>query len=232
MNVETMEGRTLFSVTVSEGYPGFYEVYGTSAADSIDITVDQVAETFTLDGVTYEGVAFITVFGYDGDDTISLSASSAGYIAAVVVAGDGDDDISINFDGSIWAGNGDDTLDLADSFRGEVYGEAGADEILVHGNNQSPEINGGDGNDLIDASGNNYAVIMYGGAGNDVMYGTAYDDRIYGEGGADVLFGGAGNDIIYSGAGADYDKVDGGSGNDSLYSNGYEAIIVNVETIH
>src|SRR4051812_20183579 len=113
MNVETMEGRTLFSVTVSEGYPGYYEITGTDSADVIDVSVDMEAETFTLDDATYTGVAYILVDAGGGDDTIRLLASSGGYIGASVVAGDGNDTMTVNFDGSIWAGDGDDTLDLS-----------------------------------------------------------------------------------------------------------------------
>src|SRR5687768_2104441 len=102
MNVETMEGRTLLSVTVSEGYPGYYEITGGESADVIDVSVDMDAEAFTLDGETYAGVAYILVDAGGGDDTIRLIASSAGYIGTSVVAGDGDDTITVNFDGSIW----------------------------------------------------------------------------------------------------------------------------------
>src|SRR5688500_19397423 len=119
MIVETMEGRSLFSVTVTEGYPGFYEIHGDEADDVIDVSVDMVAETFTLDGVTYAGAAFISVMSGGGHDSISLLGSDEGYIGASVDAGDGDDSITINFDGAVLAGDGDDTLDLADAFRGE-----------------------------------------------------------------------------------------------------------------
>src|SRR4051794_21303976 len=102
MNIETMEGRTLFSVTVSEGYPGYYDITGDASADAINVSVDMDAETFTLDDVTYTGVAFIAVDGGGGDDTISLLASSPGYIGASVDAGDGNDSVTLNFDGAIW----------------------------------------------------------------------------------------------------------------------------------
>jgi Ca2+-binding RTX toxin-like protein len=229
MIVEAMEGRTLFSVTVTEGYPGFYEIHGDDADDVIHVAVDSAAETFTLDGITYGGVAYISVFGGGGHDSISLLSSSDGYIGAGVDAGAGDDYITINFDGSVWAGDGDDTLDLSDAFRGEVWAQAGNDTILVHGECVEPEIHGGDGDDLIDATGNAYGVAIYGGAGADVIYGTDYDDQIYGGTGADIMAGNGGNDVFFASGDNAADHVNGGGGSDRLYSNGYEASIVGIE---
>jgi Ca2+-binding RTX toxin-like protein len=232
MIVETMEGRTLFSVTVSEGYPGFYDIVGDDADDAIHVSVDMAAETFTLDGVTYGGVAYISVLSGGGHDSISLAGSSdEGYITAGVDAGPGDDSISINFDGSVWAGDGDDTLDLSDAFRGEVWGHAGNDSILVHGECVEPEIHGGDGDDYIDTTGNQYGVAIYGDAGADVIYGSEYCDQIYGGTGADVLHGNGGNDVFFASGDNAADQVYGGGGSDRLYSNGYEADIVAVEHV-
>ncbi len=231
MIVETMEGRTLFSVTVSEGYPGFYDIVGDDADDAIHVSVDMGAETFTLEGVTYTGVAFISVMSGGGHDSISLLGSSEGYISAGIDAGPGDDSISINFDGSVWAGDGDDTLDLADAFRGEVWGGAGNDSIFVHGECIEPEIHGGEGDDYIDTTGNNYGVAIYGDAGADVIHGSDYSDQIYGGTGADILYGNGGNDVFFASGDNAADRVDGGGGSDRLYSNGYEADIVAVEHV-
>ena len=229
MIVEAMEGRTLFSVSVTEGYPGFYEIHGDDADDVIDVAVDMAGETFTLDGVTYEGVAYISVFGGNGHDTISLLGSSKGYIGAGVDAGPGNDAITMNFDGAVWAGDGNDRLHLANAFRGEVWGQAGDDTIVVEAECVEPEIHGGDGDDAIDASGNAYGVAIYGDAGADVIYGSDYCDQIYGGTGADVLNGNGGNDVFFASGDNAADHVSGGTGSDRLYSNGYEATIVGIE---
>jgi Ca2+-binding RTX toxin-like protein len=234
MNVETMEGRTLFSVTVSQDYPGYYEITGDESADTIDVAVDMNAETFSLDGATYDGVAFIIVYGGGGDDVISLIASSTGYIGAAVDAGAGSDLVTVNFDGSIWAGEDDDAVYLSDAFRGEVYGDGGNDEIYVSGDCASPEIYGGAGDDRIDATENNHGVTIHGDDGNDLIYGSRYGDRIYGDSGADVIFGGAGSDGIYAGdpdADGAGDWIDGGVGSDTLDTHGYEIAIESIEHV-
>jgi Ca2+-binding RTX toxin-like protein len=198
MHSEQLESRRMFAITVIQTYPGYYEIHGDGSANTIEVNVSQAGETFTLNGgTTYGGVSYISIFGYGGNDTIHVTGEGFGYIAAAITAGDGDDDVSLNFDGAIWAGQGRDTLDLRDSFRGEVYGEEGDDRICISGETIDAQIEGGNGNDLIDASGNNYGVVIRGGAGNDTIYGSAYDDQLYGEAGDDVIVGNGGNDAIY-----------------------------------
>ena len=219
MRIETLEDRRLMSATVTEGYPGFFEVDGTAGADTINITVSQAAETFTLDGTTYTGVMDISVAGYGGNDSITVASSGEGSIGTSVTGGDGNDTVNVNFPGAIWAGLGDDILYLSDSFRGEVYGEGGADQMYVSGACIDPQINGGAGNDMIDATGNLYGVIIRGGAGDDTIYGSSYNDTIYGDGGVDYLYGNGGNDTFYCRGDGAADHVFGGNGTDILYAN-------------
>src|SRR5689334_20990207 len=80
--LESLEGRKLFAVSVSQGYPGFYEVVGDESADHIDISVSMKDHTFTLDNVTYTDVAYISVQGSGGSDTINvLSVDGRGDIS-------------------------------------------------------------------------------------------------------------------------------------------------------
>jgi Ca2+-binding RTX toxin-like protein len=230
MNIETMEGRTLFSVTVSQGDPGYYAVVGTEGADDVAISVDMDNETFTLNGETYAGVATISVNTAGGDDVVSLLAWSVGYIGANVDTGDGDDIVTLNFDGAITAGGGNDHVDISDSFQGSVEGGDGADSIVVSGGSVDAVISGGDGDDLIDASGNHFSAWLYGGGGDDVIYGSDYADRIYGGAGADALYGGGGNDWIYAGGDGVEDTIDGGSGYDTLVADAVEGEITSVES--
>jgi Ca2+-binding RTX toxin-like protein len=198
MHCERLEIRRMFAVTVEQTYPGYYEIHGDENANTILVAVSMSAETFTLDGTAYGGVAYVSVFGYGGDDHIHVSGDGFGYIGSGITAGDGDDEVSLNFDGAIWAGHGSDTLYLRDSFRGEVYGEVGDDRMYVSGQTIDAEINGGPGNDLIDASGNDYGVVIRGGDGDDTIYGSAHDDQLYGEAGTNVIFGNGGSDAIYA----------------------------------
>ncbi|MEO6437222.1 MAG: hypothetical protein ABIP55_15885 [Tepidisphaeraceae bacterium] len=218
--LESLETRRLFSVIVSEAYPGFYEVHGDNDSDDISVTVSMNEESFTLEGNTYYGVGFISIHSYGGDDTVSvISVDGAGYIAAAVSSGEGDDIVTLNFDGSIWAGSGADILYLTDSFRGQAFGESGDDRMYIVGACVDPEIIGGSGDDLIDCSQNYYGVVVRGGSGSDTIYGSAFDDLIYGEEGSDSIVGGGGNDVLYTGSGSD-DQVDGGNGYDIVYLHG------------
>jgi Ca2+-binding RTX toxin-like protein len=217
MNVEKLETRRCRSVTVTEGYPGFFEVWGDDSANTIAATVSMSAETFTMDGVTYHNVSYISVYGGGGDDTITLLATDGpGFIGTGVTAGSGNDSVTLNFDGAIWAGSGSDTLDLKDSFRGEAYGESGDDHVTVSGECVDPAILGGPGNDVIDATNNHYRVVIRGGCGDDLIFGSLYDDDIYGDEGSDILIGNDGDDTFYSQCGG-ADWVIGGSGMDTLY---------------
>lgn len=219
MHIETLEPRRLRSATVEQTFPGYYEIAGDESDDVIVVNVDQDQATFTLDGVTYSGVSYIYVYGKGGNDSIDVSAPTPGSIGASIDGGDGNDHLALNFDGGIWAGAGDDTIDLRDSFQGEVYGEGGSDQVYVLGECVDPEIQGGDGNDLIDASQNNYGVVIRGGAGNDTIYGSEYADQIYGDAGADRIYGLGGNDTFYCRDG-EADTVFGGGGTDFLYADG------------
>ena len=217
MHIETLEGRRFFAATVVEGYPGYYEIHGDASDDVIDVSVSQSGESFTLDGVTYSGASYISVFGYAGNDFISLhSDEGSGSIAAGVAAGDGEDTVLVNFDGAIWGGIGDDILYLSDSFYGGVHGEDGNDRIYVSGFSLDSEVSGGSGHDYIDASGNYAGLAINGDGGKDTIYGTDYDDEIRGDSGEDELHGNGGNDTFYTRE-QERDVIYGGDGTDIAY---------------
>src|SRR4051812_2890457 len=76
--VEPLENRRLCSVTVTQGWTGYFTIAGTPSADVINVSVSRSAGMFTVDGLTYAGVQFISVIGGDGNDTINVSGSGAG----------------------------------------------------------------------------------------------------------------------------------------------------------
>jgi Ca2+-binding RTX toxin-like protein len=227
MWMENLERRRLLSVTVNQTSPGFYEINGDDSDNAIVVSVSQNDQSFTLDGVTYTGVNYIYVFGNGGNDTIDVSAPSAGSIGASIDGGDGNDNLALNFDGGIWGGEGDDVIHLSDSFQGQVSGDGGNDQIFVKGECVDANILGGDGNDVIDASGNNYRVVISGGEGDDTLYGSEYNDQIYGDGGSNHIYGLGGNDTIYCRNGA-ADDVDGGSGANFMYGDYVEGQVTNI----
>ena len=231
--IETLEERRLFSVTVTQGFTGYFTIQGTPAADNIDVSVNRSAGTFTVEGVTYAGVQHLNVIGGDGNDMIRVAGTGSGSLSASISGGAGNDSISLNFDGGIWGGDGNDNITLYDAFRGQVLGEAGSDNIMVIGNCIDTTIDGGTGDDGIDASHNNYGVVADGGPGDDAIIGSEFDDELYGGEGDDSIFGDGGNDAIYVQDSGGTDCVWGGNGYDTMYGNMNDIIMdASVEVVH
>ena len=230
MQIEQLECRRLFSVSVNETSPGYYEINGDESDNVIVVSVSQDDGSFTLDGNTYTGVNYIYVYGKGGNDTIQVSAPAPGSIGASIDGGDGNDQLSLNFDGGIWGGAGDDVINLADSFQGNVSGDAGNDRITIQGECVDAQILGGDGNDYIDASQNDYRVVVRGGEGDDTIFGSQFNDQIYGDGGHNHLYGLGGNDTFYCQNGSP-DDVDGGAGTNFMYADAAEGQITNVSYV-
>jgi Ca2+-binding RTX toxin-like protein len=210
MVLESLEGRRLLTVTIVQGYPGFYEVYGDNSDNEITIEVNPTDQTFAIDGQSFGGAQQIAVYGQGGDDLIMVSSVVPGYsVSASIDGGAGNDILSLNFDGAIRGGAGNDRIYLYDSFRGEAYGGGGDDYIWISGACVDANVDGGDGDDWIDASSNFYKVFIHGGNGNDVIFGSNFDDQLFGDGGNDAIYGLGGNDKVYLRDGT-YDVADGG----------------------
>jgi len=217
MFLESLESRRLCSATVIEGYPGFFEIYGDDNDNEITVDVDADTSTFSVDGQNFHGVQQLTVYGLGGNDLILVAANHPSFITASIDAGEGDDVVSLNFDGAIRGGGGNDRVYLYDSFRGEAYGGAGDDFIWISGNCVDANVNGDEGDDWIDASSNFYKVFIHGGDGNDVIFGSSFDDHLFGDGGNNAIYGMGGNDTIYIRNGT-YDCADGGGdAGDTVY---------------
>jgi len=209
MFVESLESRRMFSVTVAQGYPGFYSINGDENDNEINVEVSADSDTFSLDGQTYIGVQQIAVRGNGGNDLIMVSADRPSFVSATIYGGEGDDQISLNFSGSIRGDAGNDRIFLFDSFRGEAYGGSGDDYVWISGEGVDANVDGGPGDDWIDASTNNYKVFIHGGDGNDTIYGSNFDDHLFGDGGNNDIYGLGGNDVVSIRNGS-YDYADGG----------------------
>lgn len=230
MAFEILEPRRLHAVTVVEGYPGYFEIYGTDAPDVIAISVSAADSSFTLGGVTYAGTAYLSVFAYDGDDTVSIAIDGSSPIGASVVAGGGNDTVSVTGSGAVWGDGGDDVITLVNSHRGEAYGGPGDDKITISGDCPDATIEGEQGADLINASACNYGVFAHGGQGGDTIFGSGYDDRLYGDSGNDFLVGNGGNDVFFA-ADAHHDRIVGGAGIDVAFIDFEESGVWSVEYV-
>ncbi len=134
-----------------------------------------------------------TVYGHDGDDTISVDAG-----ANTVFGGDGNDVISAyaSYDANILdGGDGDDAISGGQG-NDKIIGGAGADTVYGYA-----------GNDVITT-----------GSGDDVVYAGNDNDIVYGEDGVDILYGQDGNDLLDGGSGDN--TVYGDNGGDHLYATG------------
>lgn len=209
MFVESLEDRRLRSVTVVPGYPGFFEIFGDDSDNEITVDVDGDAHTFTIDGQVFSGVEQLAVYGGGGNDLILVSGRAGFNVSASIDGQGGDDILSLNFDGAVRGGEGNDRIYLYDSFQGEVDGGGGDDYIWVSGACFQTVVNGDDGDDWIDASSNFYGVLIHGGSGNDVIFGSNFDDYIFGDGGNDAIYALGGSDQVYLRDG-NYDCADGG----------------------
>ena len=213
--IERLERRALFALAVTEGFPGFYEVTGDGADDTVAIDIDQANNLFTMNGQVYGGASFVLVNVGAGNDTVHVVSFGVGFIGVSVIGEDGNDVITISgVGGAAWGGLGDDRIELTGSFRGEAYGEDGADHITLKGICTDAEVHGGAGNDTIVASESGVPLVLYGDAGMDRLYGSPFGDVLDGGLDRDLMFGNGGDDQLYARDGA-LDWVIGGEGNDT-----------------
>jgi Ca2+-binding RTX toxin-like protein len=238
MSFENLEIRTLLAASVvNPGADGILQIDGTSASNTINVSVAGTAVRVVIDGgtpVDFPWEPFskgeyhhIFIRGLAGNDRINLTPQ--------VQTGPGDTGITIHGgtgNDTIISGNGNDTL----------LGEEGDDSIS--GGNGDDTIDGGPGSDDLDG-GENHDTVSYatsstpvkvsydqlfndgvnnGGEKDNVhlsietVIGGSGDDFIDGGGTVSVkmFVGNAGNDTLISGV--HHDILDGGAGNDLLIS--------------
>jgi Ca2+-binding RTX toxin-like protein len=195
---ETLENRKYMASNGS--YSPLY-IYGTEAADVINISQSGNTLTVVNNGVTK---TYSTYYTIPGSTPGSVIASYG--ISKVVVQGYGGND-SLKADATvqepmeIYGGLGDDWVRggaLNDKLYGHVINSAQPGGLDT--------LDGGDGNDALYASYWSPATL-YGGAGNDTLHGSNASFN-------DVLYGGDGNDLMDGHDGSNY--LSGGNGNDTL----------------
>ena len=205
LNLETLEERTVLSVTSSSLSAGVFTMWSDNNASNV--VVSQSGSTINIYDYTngfsrsLSGVTKVQFVGGAGNDRFVNNAYSLpvaawgqggndyleGYNGAdTFVGGDGDDTL-VGYGGndSMWGGNGNDTIK---GMAGDdsIYGEAGDDRLI-----------GGDGNDYLSGGDGNDAII--GGAGTDTLYGGNGDDSLVtiDNGTTDYADGQAGNDTVW-----------------------------------
>ena len=135
-----------------------------------------------------------------------------------VISGTGNGDLINNgyFNVTIYAGDGDDTVDNAGSYV-KINAEAGNDSI-INGNSSNATtgsnaiINAGSGNDFIDNRGFNVSILA--GSGNDSIHNIADDVSIDADNGNDSI-NNSGSDV----------KITSGDGKNIINNSGSDVII-------
>jgi Ca2+-binding RTX toxin-like protein len=171
--LESLGDRILPAVTaVFVPTAGLLTVRGDAADNTITISRD-AAGTILVNGgaVTIAGgtptvanTASISVFGFDGNDTITLNEANGALPMALLFGGAGNDTLT--------GGSGNDLL----------FGQGGNDTLLGKGGND--QLFGGAGNDILTGGTGNDQV--FGGAGNDRMIWNPGDGSDLNEGGDGV----------------------------------------------
>jgi hypothetical protein len=173
-----------------------------------------------------------TVYGLEGNDTITASVASAAS-AVLLNAGAGNDLFLLTggstFEGNVFAGSGNDNLELGKNFSASnVRGGSGNDTIeIVEGNLAKTTVNGNDNADVISAAlqgGANGVVSAFIGAGKGKD--TLSFSLVSGTNALTVA-GGEGHDsIVYSASAVGSQsalKVLGGDGYDTITFNSIAA---------
>lgn len=182
----------------------------------------------------FEANGFVSIFGGDGNDTVTDHYNNPQY--STIWLGGGDNSVNIKGDAFVTAGGGNDTM----TFVGTGFVTVGGGSDVIAFLNPDGEIVGGDltetgagGNDTIFTNQGHYAVSV---AGDAVLDGIAYGATITGGGvlntdadGIDVgsglhnrhetIVANSGNVSVVANTGV---QMNTGAGNDTLVGQGYD----------
>jgi Ca2+-binding RTX toxin-like protein len=169
------------------------------------------------DSVGFSG-ASAQVFGNEGADTFSISATGSVTLVGGNDSADGADSLVASANSAIAFGNGGgDTFTIGVTTSLTIVGGQGGDSASFGG---ATLVFGNEGNDTINAQFNPGSATVFGGVGNDTVaggtgretiQGNENNDTIAGGAAIDTIAGGSGNDVFgYAAASEDGDNAAGG----------------------
>jgi Ca2+-binding RTX toxin-like protein len=212
--------------------------------ESISVSGMEGDDTFHV-GPTEPLSAWLSIGGWDGNDTYVVDAAAAGGL--VLDGQNGSDTYTVHFGvpsrvvkafDSGWTGSDRLAVDCAGTLLAPETATNGSQQVLYGGIEEapscpaptplpppspveppgapSPHCEKHGGPGVDRLAGTACAETIKAGKGNDLVRAGAGDDTVYGGGGNDWLYGGVGDDTIFGGAGNDV--LSGGAGHDGLYS--------------
>jgi hypothetical protein len=180
---------------------GFDAITGGTGTDTIRAmsagTVIGLRTLATVEAITANGFANVSISGSAAADTLSFSSTTLTGIT--LIDGGADNDIITGSSGNdaIRGGAGNDTLNGGNGVDTVDYSYATANQTINLTVTAAQTISAGDVDTL-----SNFENAT-GGSGDDTITGTSAANVLSGGGGDDRITGGAGNDTINGGAGTD-----------------------------
>jgi len=217
----TVQGNTLYLVGGNTNDQLNITPIGASQTGSTGINVNGQLNGVNINNQTFTGVTSIYAVGFGGNDNFQFAGSLT--IAAVVRAGDGNDQIQLdNGNNTVNLGDGNDTVNLGDGNDQVTQGggstQGGNGNNTVTAGNGNDQVQLGDGTNTVTLGAGNDQVQAGNGAGNNVsITGNGNDQVTLGNGNNDnVQFLGNGNDQVQAGNGNNDNASIAGNGNDQV----------------
>ena len=180
--------------------------FATEGTDNVTVTATDkdggvstaVSQSVTIQAVALEndplnpGQLVLAVGGTAKNDNIVLVPNGNSGAIKVLMQGRSQGIFSGEQRIEVFAGDGNDNVQLAGSIKLDAWLDGGNGNDRLHGAKGNDVLLGGAGRDWLD-----------GGQGNDVLVGGDGNDFLLGQSGNDILIGGAGADVLNGGPGDD-----------------------------
>ncbi|MFM7151382.1 MAG: C2 family cysteine protease, partial [Gemmataceae bacterium] len=209
-NLESLEERTVLSVTSATLTTGTLSLVGNNAVSNVSIRQEG-----SLIRIKDTSNGFNRTFNRSAVNVVQFKGGSA-------------DDQVINFISNMplqaWGNGGNDYLEGYNAVDA-LFGGDGDDTLVGYGGNDI--LVGNNGNDKMEGMAGN--DVLLGGDGNDKLYGDAGNDQLNGGAGADSMYGGSGSDVLISLDASTSDVLEGNTQRDIFWRDAGD-VVAGLET--